>query len=334
MGLAWNPGTGEVWFTATLANIHRSTVWATSLSGEPRRVYSLPDFYALQDVSAAGCLFISGSRSFDLLVGSAEGALRNHTWLGSTLVLDISPDGTAVLVHDGGTTEGSLGSWVRPLDGGEAVRIADGDPWKFSPDGRWVVTTSRPVSGPPQLALVPAAGGDVRPITRSPSSHSHASFAGPDALLFVRSEGDRSEVWRIGSDGSGERSLGAPGCSAPVADPADQAFLCLGGTRQAALFVHPMTGGGGRKLYDLAGGGSFMYARWNESGKRIFAVTSDRRFLTLDRETGALLRDEAIVLPEGYGEESLLAVAFSPDARIRAYSVNRVSSRLYLSRGL
>src|SRR5262249_13189068 len=55
-GLAWKPGTGEVWFTATLANIYNTMVWKASSRKSCRPVYSFPDFLALHDVSAAGCL--------------------------------------------------------------------------------------------------------------------------------------------------------------------------------------------------------------------------------------------------------------------------------------
>ena len=77
-----------------------------------------------------------------------------------------------------------------------------------------------------------------------------------------------------------------------------------------------------------------MYARWNALGDRIFAVTTDRRLLTLDASTGAVLREQQVPLREGIGGESLLAAACSPDGATQAYSISYTSSRLYLGRGM
>jgi hypothetical protein len=215
------------------------------------------------------------------------------------------------------------------------VRIANGEPGKFSPDGQWVVTTSRPVFGPPQLAIVPSGGGSVRQITNSATAaHSDASFVDSDTLLFVRSEGGRSEVWRMATDGTRARALGAPGCATPAAEPGRRWFVCVGGPQRNALFTYPLEKGPGRKLFELSGGAWFLYARWNEPGTQILAVTSDRRFLTVDAVKGALLRADPIPLPEASGGESLRAAACSRDGKIQAYSVSHYSSRLYLCRGL
>jgi hypothetical protein len=293
----------------------------------------MPDFFVLHDLSERECLFVSSTGGTNLLMRIGADRPKDYTWLGSTMVFDISPDEKSVLFLDGGSTDQSLGTWVRPLDGGDAVRIADGDPGKFSPDGKWVVTTSRLVSGPPQLTLVPAAGGPLRQITHEDVAHSHATFANPETLLFVRTQGDRTEVWRMKTDGSQARSLGADNCVWPTADPAGRRFICLGDAR-STLVLSPMEGGASRKLYELPAGGAFVYARWNGSGTRILAFTEDRRFLTLDSESGSLVRAEVLPLSEGLTTGSLLTAAMNSDATIQAYSIGHYSSRLYLSRGL
>ena len=230
--------------------------------------------------------------------------------------------------------EWTAGTWVRPLDGADAVRIGDGDAFgKFSPDGKWVVTASRPASGPPQLVLMPAGGGEVQQITSGSAAHADPSFLDSRTLLFVRSDGPRREVWRMSTDGTEARSLGAAGCEAPIADPAGRSFLCIGGARRNAIVVHPLDGGTERRIFDLPGSARFLYARWNSSGKEILAVTHEGRFLTLSPES-RLLREEGITLPPGSGSGALLSAALSPDAKVRAYSTQHFSSRLYLCRGL
>jgi len=334
-GLGWHRPTGEVWVSATRENLYRTSLWAFDLEARSRRLYSFPDYFILSDISDRGeLLFISGAGGTSLFLGGPGAPSRDYTWLGSTYVTDVSPDGKTLLFIDGGPMmEWSRGSWVRPLDGGDAVRIADGDAGKFSPDGKWVVTSSRPESGPPQLVLVRASGGDIRQVTSSPATHADPSFLDAQTLLFVRSEGQRSEVWRMATDGTQARPLGAEGCESPIADPAGRSFLCIGGTRRNALLVHPLEGGQERRIYDLPSGVTFLYARWGNSGREILAVTNNGRFLTLSPESG-LLREEGIALPPAPGGGALLAAAFSADAKVRAYSTRHYSSRLYLCRGL
>jgi serine/threonine protein kinase len=334
VGLAWNRRNGEIWFTATQENIYRTTLWATTPAGPARTVYSMPDFFVLHDVSEGACLFVSSVGGINLFLREGEGKFKDYTWLGSTVVFDISSDGRSILFLDGGATPQSVGTWVRPLNGGDAVRVADGDPGKFSPDGRWVVTTSRLVAGPPQLAIVSAVGGSLKQLTNLEAAHSDATFASADTLLFVRTQEGRSAVWRMKTDGTEARALGAERCAWPTADPAGRSFLCLGGALRSEILVYPMEGGAGRTLFRHPSGGSFALARWDASGRNVLALTDARQFLTIDGQSGAVVRSETLPLPEGVTTGSLLLAAMNASATIQAYSIGHYSSRLYLGRGL
>jgi tRNA A-37 threonylcarbamoyl transferase component Bud32 len=336
VGLRWNPRTGEVWYTASRSDIYSTALWGVDRRGRVRLIHSFPDFFLLQDIGDGACLFVASSEDTSLLLRHGDEMPRDFSWLGSTFVTDISPDGRSVLFLDGSPTAGTIGAWVRPLDGSEAIRIADGDPGKFSPDGLWVVATSRIPSGPPQLILVPAAGGKTRALTSSSTqAYSDPSFAGPDALLFVRSEGERREVCRIKIDGTEAEALGVTGCALPVADPAATRFLCIGEPDSNTIVLHPLVRNApGRTLFALPSGEAFLYARWNARGDRVFAVTGDRRVLTLDSATGAMVEEQKVPLREGIAGESLIAAACSPDGATQAYSISYTSSRLYLGRGM
>ena len=333
-GLDWNARTNEIWFTAGRGNIYNTTLWAMKRSGQLRAIYTFSDFFVLQDVGETGCLFVASSGGTNLILRKDGGAPRDFSWLGSTIVNDLSPDKKSVLFVDGTAAEKTLGTWVRPLDGGEALRISDGDPGKFSPDGRWVVGTSRHISGPPQLLLVPAIGGKTRQLTHDQAAYSDPSFAGSKELLFVRTENGRSEVWRMATDGTGARPLGVTGCSAPTAHPSGGSFLCLGGPEGRALLEYRRGASSPpRTIHELAGDVAFVYARWSESGDQIFVLTSDRKLLTVETSSGAIVREELIPFAEGVGDESLIAAAVSSDAKIQTYSISHFSSRLYMSRG-
>jgi hypothetical protein len=334
-GLGWNARTGDIWFTASRANVHSTTLWRVAPSGTMRLVQALPDVFTLQDVSPSGdrALLISSASGRGMVVRRPGTPPKDLTWLGLSLVTDISPDHQSLLFEDGGATEKSYGTWIRPLSGGDAVRLAAATPGTFSPDGREIVAmTPRP--GPPQLLRIPVGAGANQALTSDGASHSGPSFAGPDTILFERAEAGASEIWRMSRDGRGARSLGAAGCDSPAASPSGTSFLCRCGEAKGTLFVYPMERGEGRKLAELPGGGPIIYARWNRDGREIFVVTTAPEVLTIDAVSGRTLRTESVDLGEIVAPNALRSAAFTDDASIQAYSFERFSSGLYLADGL
>lgn len=336
-GLAWNARTGDVWFTATADSVYSTSLWAASPRGGARRIYSFPDSLVLQDVSGSDSLLVGGNSDTRLFVRKGDRKPANLSWLGSTYVTDLSHDGNNVLFIDGTAEEKTLGTWIRPLDGGEAVRVADGEVGRFSPDDQSIVTTTRGGKGTPQVVLVTLATGRSSPLTSSAAPNSSPTFAGPGTILFSREDGGKIAIWRTGIDASGESRL-ASGCDRPSANPAGSAFLCIGGTQDDVLFAAPIPAGGEaplRTVRALVEGGKFIYARWNTTGNEIYAVTNQGRVLRLDPATGAVLRDDPVPLDdESASSRSILAAVLSDDLAVQAYSVSRRSSNLYLFRGL
>jgi Tol biopolymer transport system component len=335
-GLDWSAKTGELWFSASTEAAYGSALFTVSPSGRLHSRYVLPDYFTLQSVSASGDRFLLTSKQEGIGLTARRGAEDAHdlSWLGWTLIRDISPDGKTALFYDRGPTEKTTGIWIRPLEGGDATRLGEGFPGKFSPDGRAIVAVTRPASGPPQLVLIPVEAGDVRRLSIPGGDVSAPSFAGPGRLLFVHTEKGSSEVWTMETDGSGSKSLGATGCDAPAASPSGREFLCLQGERQRSLVVYPIHGGQGRRLFELPSDRDFVYARWNAAGDRIFGVTRDRRLLTLDSSTGAIVRDEAIGLSATTGRDRLISAALDAEGQTRLYSTIRASSDLYLATGI
>ncbi|HEY4229111.1 MAG TPA: protein kinase, partial [Thermoanaerobaculia bacterium] len=278
-GLNWNTRTGDIWFSASRANLYSTTIWRVSRTGALRPIHALPDLFTLQDVSARGdrCLLTSSATGRGMVLRRRGLPSRDLTWLGSSLVADVSTDGKSLLFLDGGATEKTYGSWIRPLAGGDAVRLAAAAPGSFSPDGQWIVAMTPQLSGPPQLMTIPVGPGAAHQITSDSASHSGPSFAGPNTILFERALGGASEIWRMARDGTGTRSLGASGCDTPSASPSGASFLCRCGEAKGELHVFPMEKGPGRKLFEVPNGEMLIYARWSRSGNEIFAVTSELR---------------------------------------------------------
>src|SRR5262245_39264563 len=119
LGLDWNRGTDEIWFTATQSP-HASALQAVSRSGRRRTLHVLPEFAVLESVSADGDRWLLTLRDerMTMAVRRRHEPPRDLTWLGVSLTADVSPDGKTVLFWDGGASEKSSGIWLRPIDGG------------------------------------------------------------------------------------------------------------------------------------------------------------------------------------------------------------------------
>jgi serine/threonine protein kinase len=332
-GLAWNRRTGEIWFTISGDGTTAGGLRAVTPSGKPRAVYSLPGDFVLQDVSPEGdlCLLTSSENRTALMLRRAGGSLQNLSWFNQTFVTDISPDGKSLLFYDGGL-EVPFGSWIRSVDGGDAVRLGEWDEPKFSPDGKWIVALTPNRLGPPQILLHPNGPGQTRQLTSSPASHSAPSFAGTRTILFVQVVGDLKEIWRMETDGTGSRRLAAA-CDSPIANRAADSFVCVGENRRS-LFAYPIEAGQGRLVYELPAGEQFRYARWSDQGDRILAVTDKGRILELSASGSALLSEDQLPLPGSEVNSTIFAAALAERGALQAFSIARFASSLYLLAGL
>jgi hypothetical protein len=261
----------------------------------------------------------------------AGGALQDFSWFNQTFVTDISPDGKFLLFYDGGL-EVPFGSWIRSVDGGDAVRLGEWDEPKFSPDGKWIIALTPNRLGPPQILLHPNGPGETRQLTSSPASHSAPSFAGTRTILYVQVAGDSKEIWRMEIDGTGSRRLAAA-CDSPIANRAADSFVCVGENHRS-LFAYPIKEGQGRVVYELPAGEQFRYARWNDRGDRILAVTDKGRILELSASGSALLSEDQLPLPGSEINSTIFAAALTERGALQAFSVARFASSLYLLAGL
>lgn len=332
-GLAWNRKTGEIWFTISGDGTTAGGLKAVAPSGKSRAVYSLPGDFVLQDVAPEGdlCLMTSSENRTALMLRRASGPLQDFSWFNQTFVTDISSDGKSLLFYDGGL-EVPFGSWIRSVDGGDAVRLGEWDEPKFSPDGKWIVALTPNRLGPPQILLHPNGPGETQRLTSSSVSHSAPSFAGTRTILFVQVAGDSKEVWRMEIDGTGSRRLAAA-CDSPMANRAADSFVCVGENHRS-LFAYPIEAGQGRLVYELPAGEQLRYARWNDQGDRILAVTDKGRILEIGASGSALLSEDQLPLPGSEINSTVFTAALAERGALQAFSVARFASSLYLLAGL
>ena len=140
----------------------------------------------------------------DLKDPSASGAIARSTLLEEGA--DYSPDGKRLAFSS--NRLGAREIWVADATGENAIPLTRfGGPVpgsaKWSPDGHEIAFDARP-EGNADIFVVPAAGGAVRQLTKSPADDGRPVWSRDGrAIYFTSTRGGRSEIWRMGADGSG-----------------------------------------------------------------------------------------------------------------------------------
>ncbi len=164
-GLAWHPRTGEIWFSPR--DVESGSVLmlcaVSPSSGKTRVVARPPGVTLVQDIAADGrvLLRVDDWHESTMYGRVGAGAETNLSWLDFSRVVDLSDDGTTLLLEEGGRGGGARGSiYLRRTDGSAATRLGDGKPIALSPDGKWVIAL--PGTTPDRLFLIPTGAGQPR----------------------------------------------------------------------------------------------------------------------------------------------------------------------------
>jgi serine/threonine protein kinase len=126
-GAAWAPS-GELWFTASVANEGRS-LRALSADGTDRVLATVPSFMTLEDIATDGRVLILKN---DELWGAyafsrSEKRERELSWFDRSLVNGISADGSTILMVEGAEAGGAAyRTYLRRTDGSDAVFLGSG----------------------------------------------------------------------------------------------------------------------------------------------------------------------------------------------------------------
>ena len=139
-GLAWGPGQ-ELWVSELQGD--QTALWALSLSGRQRFLWRGGGSYQLMDVSASGRALLSQNqvRRGVLALRAGEAQPRDLSILGSTQAKGLSADGRSLLLLESPIMEGGTprdAAYLRPLEGGPALKLGRGLPQTLSADGRFV----------------------------------------------------------------------------------------------------------------------------------------------------------------------------------------------------
>ncbi len=370
-GLAWGPGR-ELWVSELQGD--QTALWAVDLEGRHRPLWRGQGHHQLMDVSARGEVLMAQhqARRGVLVQRAGEDHPRELSILGSTQAFGLSADGRTLLLlespaMDGGTSRDE--AYLRPVEGGPALRLGRGTPDALSADGKWVhmdtgmqkvkdldprwVAAYRE-AGLAQEALedpkararyalfVPTGLGQPRalplPAGAVPTGYAFPLEDARRALACVSLEGKdhwvilephRTTPQVVTREGMADVWAGLT----PLSPEGTRLLVSEGGR---AWYVQPLPSGPPRPIPGVQP--QERLVGWSADGKAVFArpelsvlpVTLTR----IDLATGARRPVLAFAPPDAAGHVQTRGVFVSPEAKVFAFTYEKKLSDLYLVEGL
>jgi Tol biopolymer transport system component len=335
-GLAWRGD--EVWFTAAdELPLFRNTIYAMDTAGAVRVIARVPGNTTLHDIAPDGRALIARTddRGGIAVRGPNEAAERDLSWLDSSILADISPDGSRILFSETGVGGGPREStYLRGTDGSLAVRLGDGRAHALSPDGRLAIVQSR---GSPHLDVIPTGAGQASRLERPGMTLMRAQWLvdGQNVVVLAREADGPPRLYVLDVQGSSVRPITPDGLvvgSTGWAVSPDGATVAVSTGQGTELW--PIAGGDARRLPDASS--RWTVVGWIESGLlvsedpaaggAVFRVDP----ATGRRDTWADLRPQD---PAGIMNQDLRSLVVTPDGRGYGYTWHRAVSDLYLVEG-
>ena len=336
--LAWNPSTGEIWFSARKkdASIGVVALHAVSLSGAERLVAQTPQLLIVQDVARDGRVLARSDDWPETMMCLAPGASRevDLTWLDFSEGVALSADGQDLLFIEGGAGAGATGGvYLRKTDGSAAaVRLGDG--WNgsqdLSPDRKWVVQAE-----PDRLILLPVGPGEPKTIQDKDFKYARARWFpdGQRLLIRARAAGGGARLYVRDVSGGAPRAISPEGVLDWRLSP-DGKLAVAADAKTGRWTLYPTDAGEARPLPGVREGEGI--AGFDATSSAVYVVSGDLvlRIERLDLATGKRAFFREISPSDRTGVAAISALQLTPDGKSYCYSFMRSLSRLYVIDGL
>ena len=231
-GLAWAPNGQDVCFGSN------NTIQCTGLEKPDARVVVRgAQRFVLDDIASDGRMLVETyTPGGTLVTGEVGGRQIDLSWQDSAFPIDFAPDGGRVLFESL-----DYGVNLRGLDGGTPIRLADGIPAGFSPDGRAVLALAPGV--PTTIAIVPTGAGTTRTLSRGPlQGHTWAVWMpdGQHIVIAASESGHASRLYIQDTEGGEPRAFSGEGVRLMtylprVVSPDGRLVIAVGPDQQPAL---------------------------------------------------------------------------------------------------
>ena len=321
--LAWNPTTGEIWFSAREGGGRMGVIelYAVSLSGVRRTVAQTPQLLIVQDIAHDGRVLAQSDDWPMTMMCLPPGAPRevDLTWLDFSTGRALSDDGRDLVFTEGGAGAGAKGAtYIRKTDGSApAVRLGDGQTAQdLSPDKKWALQV-----WPDRLVLLPVGPGESRTI-QDPSLEYRSAMWFPDGkrlIVEASAPGRPSRVYVRDLDGGPPRPV-TPEATAGARVSPDGKLVAAVDTKSGRWALYPVEGGEPRPVPGIKPGESVI--RFDAGGTSLF-LASEGLPLRIDRlelDSGKRTAWKEIVLADPTGADSIGNVQLTPDGKCYCYS--------------
>ncbi len=184
-GLAWSPKGDEIWFSGTEGN-GSWAIYGVHKGDAPRAIWRTPGNLVLHDVDRQGRVLLANAAITSAVRGLARGEQRERdlSFEGWSALRAVSRDGkNGLVVNYGGDASRYYDIYVRPLSGGPAVRLGEGEPVGFSSDGKWALAIV--LGSPVKLMLYGTESEASRVVDVAGLSVSGAAWFPDGRRLFI-----------------------------------------------------------------------------------------------------------------------------------------------------
>jgi hypothetical protein len=260
---------------------------------------------------------------------------REYSWLDWSHPVDISADGKAILFDESGEETSVPRAYVRRAGGAVPVRIGDGQPIAFAPDGRSALVLSP--ATPFQILRLPLGTGDSAALTNDRLNHIWASpLPGDQGLVFSAAEpGHGIRLWVQRPGDGNPKPITPEGVSANpiVPSPDGRSVLALDKDRRYVLF--PVDGSEPRPVAGFEPDDTPI--RWNAAGTALYVFQRGRlptRVVSIDAATGTRTLVREIMATHPAGVLGVPVFKMTADGRFYAYAYARHLDVLYVVEGL
>ena len=330
--LAWSAKGDEVW-CGRVTDVGQ--INAVSLDGKIRTVWTSP-LASLEDRSRDGRVLLTESTARRELVGfGRDGTPHSLTALNWSFPSDISADGNTVLFYE--QIRQPPGVYVRKLDGSPAVRLADGEGYGFSPDGRFALTVKLPERRP--IILVPTGAGESKTLDVGNITFAWANWF-PDGkrILVNGREGGKGgpRLFVLDVSGGAPKPISPEGVSivAQSISPDGRSIVARGPDGRVAIY--PAEGGGQPRPVPGVEPEEIPL-RWTSDGRSIYVsrLSALPGVIDLvDIATGRRTKWKEFQPVDASGVEQAGPAMISPDGTTYVYSFRRVLGDLFLATGM
>jgi len=339
-GVAWAPNDREIWFSSTDDQSGNfNVVRAVSLAGKVRVVLRAPGNIRLHDLTSDGRVLIStDDNRYDVTLGeTATGKELDLTWFDFSWSQALSDNAKwiAFSTQESGANS-NYSAYVRKTDGSPAIRLGDGDPLGFSPDGQWLAC-NLPAAGD-TLTLLPLGAGEARVLKSANLQFlpEEVSPWMPDGKSFIvlgaePGHGPRSYLQSI--NGGEAKPITPDDTVADLISPDGNRVLTH--DLRGKFWLYPLQGGSPREVPAITKGEAAI--QWLRDGRTVIVrgpgALSVNTF-QVDVESGARKPWKQFLPKDKVGLHGIYKFHVTPDGSHYMAVESHMYSTLFVVRGL